>query len=547
MQNINQMPSEKATKAGISPSSYSSRGKRLVAIGLSALGAGFTASLVAVVVMGILRLAAGVPTPIELFGDHVLKLLPVATFVRLLITFGRNAKIEPLGLTLLAMIGVGTLLGLIYAALVRVKPPLSSYWPARRDWLVAAILVVVMTLAGVVLFWGELGQNFLGLPLNWASLISALSMLLDFGPYGVTLCIAYRVLLPKKHDASVPDKGRGRRELLARAGVAAVSLGAGVGTLGLIRGYLNSNNFTSYDGLSTYPHNGVTAPITPNNEHYVVTQNPIDPSPNIDVWQLEVTGLVGSPGVYNYTQLKNLPSTSRAITLECISNEVGGHLISTVVWQGVTLNTLLTQHGGALPNASYVAFYSVDGYSVSLPLHEVLDVDALLAWQMNGVELPNRHGFPLRVLVPGRFGEENPKWLTRVELTDHFVGGLYSDQGWYNGPLHLTSRIDRPQGRVALGQTVEVGGIAFSGSRGIQQVEVSTDKGVTWNVATLQPALSPDAWVLWTWVWRPMLPGQYTLMVRATDGSGELQTAKRQGTVPNGATGYHQVVVMVGQ
>ncbi|GAC1350927.1 MAG: sulfite oxidase [Ktedonobacteraceae bacterium] len=516
-------------------------------ISLCALGAGLTASFVAVVVMGILRLTAGVPTPVELFGDHVLKLLSVATFIRLLLTFGRNAKIEPLGLTLLAMIGVGTLLGLLYAILVRAKLPLSGYRPARREWLFAAILAVVMTLAGVILFWGELGQTFVGLPLNWASLISALSMLVDFGLYGVTLCIAYRVLLPKQHGTSVPDKGQGRRELLARAGVAAVSLGAGVGTLGLIRGYLNNDNFTSYDGSSTFTHNGMTAPITPNNEHYVVTQNPIDPSPNIDLWQLEVTGLVGSPGVYSYAQLKNLPSISRAVTLECISNEVGGRLISTAVWQGVTLSTLLARHGGALPNASYVAFYSVDGYSVSLPLHEVLDVDALLAWQMNGVELPNRHGFPLRVLVPGRFGEENPKWLTRVELTDHFVGGLYADQGWYNGPLYLTSRIDRPQGRVPLGQAVEVGGIAFGGSRGIQQVEVSTDKGVTWNVATLQPALSPDAWVLWTWLWRPMLPGRYTLMVRATDRTGELQTDKRQGTVPNGATGYHEVIVKVDQ
>src|SRR6266851_5535036 len=111
MQNINQMHPEKAIKGGIPPSSYGTRGKRLVVIGLCALGAGFTASLVAVVVMGILRLAAGVPTPVELFGDHVLKLLSVEAFIRLLITFGRNAKTEPLGLTLLAMIGVGTFLG----------------------------------------------------------------------------------------------------------------------------------------------------------------------------------------------------------------------------------------------------------------------------------------------------------------------------------------------------------------------------------------------------------------------------------------------------
>ncbi|HCP74818.1 MAG TPA: oxidoreductase, partial [Ktedonobacter sp.] len=108
--------------------------------------------------------------------------------------------------------------------------------------------------------------------------------------------------------------------------------------------------------------------------------------------------------------LQNLPSTSRAITLECIANgsNAGGRLISTAIWQGVTLRTLLARHGGAQASATYVAFYGVDGYSVSLPLAEILAADALLAWRMNGAELPQRHGFPVRVLIPGRFGEENP-------------------------------------------------------------------------------------------------------------------------------------------
>ena len=242
----------------------------------------------------------------------------------------------------------------------------------------------------------------------------------------------------------------------------------------------------------TFTQNGFTAPITTNSDHYVVTQNPIDPTVNTAVWRLEVTGLVGNSGSYTYSEIQNLPSTSRAITLECIANGPGGHLMSTAIWQGVTLRTLLQLHGGAQPSATHVAFYSVDGYNMSLPLNEVLADDALLAWRMNGVELPQRHGFPMRVLIPGHYGEENPKWLTRVELTDHFVGGLYSDQGWYNGPLHTTSRIDRPFGRVRSGQTVEVGGIAFAGDRGIEKVEVSTDAGLTWNIATLQPALSQD-------------------------------------------------------
>ncbi len=220
--------------------------------------------------------------------------------------------------------------------------------------------------------------------------------------------------------------------------------------------------------------------------------------------------------------------------------------MSTAIWQGVTVRSLLEKHGGALPGARYVAFYSVDGYSISQPLDVVLEADALLAYRMNGVELPNRHGYPLRALIPGRYGEENPKWLTRVELTDHFVGGLYADQGWYNSALHTISRIDRPFGKLPLGPTIEIGGMAFAGNRGIQRVEVSVDGGLTWHDATMQPPLSQDSWVFWTWQWTPLLPGSYTLTARATDGTGTVQTSQKQGTVPNGATGYDYVTVQVG-
>ena len=143
-------------------------------------------------------------------------------------------------------------------------------------------------------------------------------------------------------------------------------------------------------------------------------------------------------------------------------------------------------------------------------------IHALLAYRMNGAPLPNRHGYPLRVLIPGRYGEENPKWVTRVELTDHFVGGLYADQGWYHGALHTVTRIDRPFGKLPLGHTIEIGGISFAGNRGIQRVEVSTDDGVNWHDAMLQPALSQDSWVFWTWQWTPLLPASYTLTARAT-------------------------------
>src|SRR5579885_2607544 len=308
------------------------------------------------------------------------------------------------------------------------------------------------------------------------------------------------------------------------------------GALGLVAGYLNE--YASYDGAETFPTNGVTSPITPNSEHYVVTQNPIDPAPSLNAWRLEITGLVGTPATYTYEEFTALPSTSRAVTLECIANGVGGHLISTAIWQGVTFRSLLEKHGGTRPGAKYVAFYSVDGYTVSQPLDDVLEADALLAFRMNGEVLPMKHGYPLRVLIPGHYGEENPKWLTRIELTDHFVDGLYSDQGWYTGQLHTMTRIYRPFGRIRFQPTIEIVGIAFSGRRGIQRVEVSTDNGASWSDAQLAPPLSQDTWVLWTYQWHPAARGHYTLVARATDGTGQVQTSRWQSTVPNGGTGY---------
>jgi DMSO/TMAO reductase YedYZ molybdopterin-dependent catalytic subunit len=506
-----------------------------------ALVAGLVAALVSVVSMLTLRLVAGIPTPVELFGDFILKHLYVYTFVNMEIHFQPNPKLTPLGLTLLAMIALGAVLGPLYALLVRLPVPVAGQRPEQREWQVMVLLGIVMASLGTVLFWDEIRQNFLGLPIFWASLVTALGMLLDFVLYALVLGWSYRFLLPKQLVESGQETARGRRQLLARTGVAVLGVGAAAGTLGLVRGYLD--RYSSYDGMETWTIGGHTAPITPINEHYVVTQNPIDPTVSTDVWRLEVTGLVNSSGTYTYEEFTSLPSISRAVTLECIANGIGGHLISTAIWQGVTFRSLLEKHGGAQTSAKYVVFSSIDGYTVSQPLEEVLAVDTLLAFQMDGVKLPARHGYPIRVLIPGHYGEENPKWLTRIELSEQFVGGLYSDQGWYNGELHTISRIDRPLGRIPLASTVEVAGFSFAGSRGIEKVEISTDDGQSWTDAQLTPPLSQDAWVFWTYEWHPGARGAYTLVARATDGTGEVQTSQQQGTVPNGATGYHKVPV----
>lgn len=510
---------------------------------LCGLSASLVASLLATVTMGIGFFAAGAPTPVELFGSYVLKHMDVDTFIRLLITFAPNSKTIPLGLALLAMIAIGMLLGIPYTLLAWVRLPAQNARPGRREWFSALGLALVLTVVGVVLFQDELRHNQYGLTVGWSSLVTGLALLVDFSVYGAALCLVFRALLPKQAVLGQTDTVQKRRQLLSRVGISALGLASGGAVAGLVRAYLN--DFTTYDGMKSAMRGETTAPITPNDDHYVVTQNPVDPTPISSLWRLEVGGLVNTSRSYTYEEVQQLPSTSRAITLECISNGPGGLLMGTAIWQGVTLKTLLDLHGGAKPEATHVAFYSVDGYTVSLPLQEVLEADALLAWRMNGAEVPQRHGYPLRVLIPGRYGEENPKWLTRVELTDHFVSGLYSSQGWYNGPLHATSRIDRPRGKVSAGQPIEVAGVAFAGNRDVKKVEVSTDGGQTWHEASVKTRLSKDAWVLWTWMWQPQMPGRYTLVCRLTDGDGIVQTSHEQGTVPNGSTGYHKVIIQV--
>lgn len=518
------------------------RMKRTLIALLCALGAGLVAALSSIACMLILRLNAGIPTPVELFGDFILKKLPANRFVSMLVFFSPNSKLAPLGLTALAMLAIGTLLGPLYAALVHLHIPVTGHRPSKREWLTMLSLGVVLCLVGTILFWTELRQNYLGLPIFWARLTSALGLLLDFVLYALVIGWCYRALLPKQPVASTSTTAQGRRALLARTGVAILGLGAAGGTLGLAREF--KDDYAAYDGMKYYPPSGeVTPPITPNSAHYVVTQNPIDPTPSLDVWRLEVTGLVGQSGTYTYEEFTNLPSISRAVTLECIANGINDHLMSTAIWQGVTFRSLLAKHGGAHTSARYVVFSSVDGYTVTQPLDEVLKTDALLAFRMNGAELPMRHGYPVRVLIPGHFGEENPKWVTRIELADEFAGGLYSDQGWYNGEVHTVSRIDRPHGRVAFQPTLEIGGLAYSGIRGIQKVEVSTDGGATWHDAQLTPPLSQDSWVFWNYQWQPTARGHYTLVARATDGTGQVQTSVKQGTVPNGATGYAEIPV----
>ncbi len=197
--------------------------------------------------------------------------------------------------------------------------------------------------------------------------------------------------------------------------------------------------------------------------------------------------------------------------------------------------------------------HGVDNYTDTFPLDKALDPTTLLAYEMNGVPLPHRHGYPVRVVVPGYFGEKHVKWLTRIEVTDANAKGFYETQGW--GPDFIVptrSRIDIPdhESRFSISElrgAIEVKGVAFGGDRGISRVELSFDDGQTWDDADIYYAGGDLAWSLWSAHdgWMPDEPDDYTLVVRATDGEGNVQQWEEDRSPYSGATGFHKIVVHV--
>ncbi len=296
---------------------------------------------------------------------------------------------------------------------------------------------------------------------------------------------------------------------------------------------------------------GLPPEITPSDKFYVISKNPSGLDPKLDAakWSLEITGLVAKPVKLTYEQIRALPSFARYHTLECISNEVGGDLIGNALWKGVRFRDVIGAAGGLNPKAIRFALRAADGYTEGIPVVDAMSADTMLAYEMNGERLPYNHGFPVRMLTPGLFGMKNPKWLTKIEAVSTQFTGYWQASGWSDEAVVKTTSIfyvpkERTVTMTPAGE-VEMGGVAYSGDREIQEVEVSPDNGKTWTKAELKPALGKFTWVLWAAVWKPAGPGQYTFKVRARDGTGLLQTVKDEPTLPDGASGYHTIRIRV--
>jgi DMSO/TMAO reductase YedYZ molybdopterin-dependent catalytic subunit len=294
------------------------------------------------------------------------------------------------------------------------------------------------------------------------------------------------------------------------------------------------------------PFPGLTG-ITTTKDFYVISKNGVDdPVVNAGTWRLQVGGQ--RPLSLSYDELRRLESVEFTETLECISNNVGGPLLSTAVFRGVRLRDLLERAG--LPSGTKeVRFNCADGYTESIPLDTANDPQTIVVHIMNGEPLTKEHGFPARILMSGRYGMKNPKWVTAVLPVPQPYSGYWEVRGWNKDAFVRTmSRLDQPQESVVVpaGRPYPfVRGVAYAGARGIGKVEISFDGGRTWDETQLRRILPKDNWTPFTYVWTQPEPGTYDVRVRATDGEGQPQDATQRDSFPDGATGIHRVTVKV--
>jgi len=298
--------------------------------------------------------------------------------------------------------------------------------------------------------------------------------------------------------------------------------------------------------------------ITPTYLFYRIDINPIVPEVDVNSWTLQVKGMVDNPLKLSYDEIKSMPAIEEFVTLECISNKIGGDLTGTALWKGVPLKNIL-EKAKMDPNVKYIVFRCFDGYDVGVPIDKGLLDETILAYEMNLAPLTSKHGFPVRAIVPGLYGMMNPKWITEIELVDKVYEGYWQRNGWTNiADYNTGSSIvipgqapirDRFRGlneipSYSSNERVPIAGIAFGGDRGISKVEVSIDDGKTWKTAKIKEPLSQYTWILWTAGFIPNNEREhYKIVVRATDKKGQVQTSELNKPFPNGATGYHTINV----
>ncbi len=498
------------------------------------LHAALWATAAAIVAIGVGELAAGIVqgwrSPIEAVAESVIDRSPSAVTRFGIRTFGTNDK-------------VALIVGIV--VLLAIAAPLLGL-AARRRPLVGVLGFAVFGIAGVA---ASLDGGSLA-----AATPAALAALIGAG----TMLVALR---PSSGEPRIPsDAGVGRREMLAGAG-ALTALGlvmvaggralgnrfsAAASRAGLVLPGARQPLPAAPAGASFADIDGLAPLYTPNDAFYRIDTALLVPQVPVETWTLRVHGMVDDEFEIDFDELVGLGLVEKDITLTCVSNRLGGDLVGNARWLGVPLRTLL-ERAGVQSDADQIVGRSVDGYTCGFPLEAAFDRDAIVAVGMNGEPLPLQHGFPARLVTPGLYGYVSAtKWLSEIELTrfDTF------DQYWVprgyaqKAPIKTMSRIDVPRSGqiVDAGDTV-IAGVAWAQTRGITKVEVSIDGG-PFAEAELAEALTDDTWRQWRMPWTADA-GAHRLVVRCTDGDGQLQREERDEPLPDGASGWQSLLVTV--
>lgn len=505
--------------------------------------AGFLAAAVA---LGMAELAAGITGGASLIvevGDVIVERTPGPVIKWAIGLLGTNDKPFLLGTVTVAALAIGALLGPlagrtrtvgfvafaafgVIGALAGARDPLTS----------SEIAIVVAVVAAV-------------------SGVAALSILLEAAP------------TPRDVEAEPQVPGRGvadRRKFLQFAGAAgggaAMAAFVGRGVLGPAVDVESQREAvllppTGIDiGTNGFEVDGISPLITPNDRFYRIDTALVVPRVDTADWKLSFKGMVDNPFELTFDDLLEMATMEEAVTLSCVSNEVGDNLVGNAIWRGVPLAGLL-ERAGVQDGATQVVGRSVDNFTTGFPTEVALDGrPAMVAIGMNGEPLPAAHGFPARLVVPGLYGYVSAtKWLKEIELnTLEGYDAYWIPRGWSKiAPIKTQSRIDTPRnGRTVAAGQVPIGGVAWGGIRSIERVEVritSKADGAPegqWFEAELGEALSQSTWRQWVMVWDAE-PGEYSVEVRATDGEGVTQTEERHAPAPDGATGYHGISLTV--
>ncbi len=528
------------------------------------LGTGaLVGALLAASLMSVMYLAeqlAGLPfVPFDLF-DWMTRVLPgpIVTFgIDLMIDTMRwlgvnvadTAKTAERMMALLQFLVGGTITGIVFFGVMDKRDMKAN--------VVAGIIIGALFGLPVIAISVAIGQS----PVHPLLQILWLSVL--FLAWGMAISLAYRRLSyaeaagPAEADETGTVERISRRQFLIRFGATSATItvvGAGVGAI-LAQSERSSAEPMAHDDepdrQRSFPNSddpvmpvpGTRPEYTPIKDHYKVFIRTEPTEIDGSTWVLPITGLVDNPLRLTLDDLKdNYEPRDQYVTLSCISGRIGTSLISTTRWTGVSVQDILAD-AQVQPGARYLYITSGDGFYESVDLDLIAgDERIMFCYAWDGHDLPTVHGYPLRIWIPDRYGMKQPRWITGVEVTDQYKEGYWVERNWDEvARVKATSVIDTVATNAIIKdgdqRRVPVGGIAFSGARGISKVEVRVDNG-PWQEAQLRSPLSETTWVIWRYEW-PFEEGEHTFEVRCAEGDGTLQIQEESPIRPSGATGIH--------